>query len=63
MPSPCFQGSSEPYLTETPEMKDLVGPEVNTKAALSEEGGATISMDFSLEFVGPQWDRIPGKNE
>lgn len=42
---------------------DMGTEEVSTEAALSEEGEPVIIRDFNMDFVGPQWDRVPGKNE
>ena len=42
---------------------DMDYEEVSTEAALSEEGEPVIIRDFNMDFVGPQWDRVPGKND
>ena len=42
---------------------DMDYDEVSTEAALSEEGEPVVIRDFNMDFIGPQWDRVPGKNE
>ena len=37
--------------------------EVQATATLSEEEQPVTIRNFSVDFTGPQWERVPGKNE
>ena len=56
---PLPSDNNDQYMAQ----EDMNGEEVNSEAALSEEGAPEIIRDFNMNFVGPQWDRVPGKNE
>ena len=54
------------YLVDRSVAPVWTSDEIETAAALSEEGAPVIIRDFEMDFqkpVGPDWNRIPGKND
>ena len=46
-------------ITYSPQQED----EAHATAALSEEEQPVTIRDLSVDFTGPQWERVPGKND